>query len=161
MEALTPPLSQLPSVGRFPAKRLVIVLAEGIRIVLASVLLFGGLAKLRAPYQFLASVYGYEVTGPFLSLVIATVLPWLEVVVAVCLWAKILYRGALAMSILLTAIFSLAVGVALYRQLDISCGCFMADDKISYFTFIRSLALLMASVLGLTLAMRRSTEQAV
>jgi uncharacterized membrane protein YphA (DoxX/SURF4 family) len=135
-------------------RRLAIVSAELIRVMLASILLFSGLAKLRAPYEFLASVYGYQLTGPLTSLIIATVLPWLEVLVAICLWAKILYRGALAVAMMLTTLFALAVGIALYRQLDISCGCFIADDKISYFTFLRSIFLVAASMIGLYLAQR-------
>ena len=120
-------------------------------------LLFSGLAKLRAPYEFLASVYGYELTGPLLSLVIATVLPWLEVLVAVCLWGKFLYRGALATAIGLGGLFCTVVGIALYRQLDISCGCFIAEDKIGYATLLRSLSLLAAASVGLALANRRSS----
>jgi len=149
----------MATLKRSSPARLAIVLAEIIRVLLGSVLLFSGLAKLHAPYEFLASVYGYELTGPLLSLVIATVLPWLEVLVAICLWARILYRGALMVAALLTTLFSLVVGVALYRQLDISCGCFMAADKISYFTLLRSISLLAASIVGLVLAMQSARKQ--
>ena len=132
----------------------VVVISEFIRLTLASVLLCSGLAKLRAPYEFLGSIYGYELTGPLLSLVIATVLPWLEVIVAICLWGKLLYRGALIVAVMLTFMFSSVLGIALYRQLDISCGCFMASDKISYMSLARSVALLVAAIVGLWLAIR-------
>jgi hypothetical protein len=128
--------------------------SECIRIPLASVLLLSGLAKLRAPYELLTSIYGYQLTGPLLSLVIAAVLPWLELFVALCLWTKVFYRGALFTSSIMIAMFSMALALALYRQLDISCGCFMAADKISYLSLLRSLAMFIASVVGLRLATR-------
>jgi hypothetical protein len=159
MEALTGAAQgQLTTdVSRRP--RFSLVLGEVIRIMLASVLLFSGLAKLRAPYEFLASVYGYELTGPLWSLVIATVLPWLEVMTAICLWSKLLYRGALAMAAVLSAVFSAVVGMALYRQLDISCGCFIAQDKIGYSTFLRSAFLLASATTGLILESRQRPSQ--
>ncbi len=130
---------------------------EIIRIVLASILLFSGLVKLRDPFQFLNDVYGYELTGPLLSVVVATVLPWLEITTSICLWGKVCYRGALAVSVALTTLFTLVIALALYRQLDISCGCFMAQDKIGYVTLLRSLALLAAAILGFSLS-RNSTS---
>jgi hypothetical protein len=142
------------SLGIRGQRRARVLAGEIIRITLASVLMFSGLTKLRAPYEFLASVYGYEMTGPLVSLVIATVLPWLELLTALCLWGKCLYRGALATAILLTAVFCTVIGIAMYRQLDISCGCFLAGDKISYLTLIRSAVLFAASIIGLVLAIR-------
>jgi hypothetical protein len=158
MEALASPPSSIISTLR-PARFRATLLGECIRISLASVLLFSGLAKIRAPYELLASIYGYQLTGPLLSLAIATVLPWLELFVALCLWTKLLYRGALFTTSILMAIFSAALALALYRQLDISCGCFIAADKISYFSLLRSLALFIASVVGLRLALRSPTAR--
>jgi hypothetical protein len=131
-----------------------VVVGELIRMSLAALFLFSGLSKLRAPYEFLASVYGYQMTGPLVSLMIAAVLPWLEVVVAVCLWGKICYRGALVVVVMLGGVFSTAVAVALARQLDISCGCFIAADKIGYATLLRSVLVLVAAIIGVALARR-------
>jgi hypothetical protein len=153
MEALATRSSSIIA-NQQPRRIRATVVSEVIRIPLASVLLFSGLAKLRAPYELLTSIYGYELTGPLLSLVIAAVLPWLQLFVALCLWTKLLYRGALFTASILMAIFSMALALALYRQLDISCGCFMAADKISYLSLLRSLALLIASIVGLRLASR-------
>lgn len=130
------------------------ILRECIRLLLGSVLLFSGLSKMRAPYEFLADVYGYQLTGPFLSLLIAAALPWLEVLVAICLWAKILFRGAMIVAVVLLAVFSTVLAIAIYRQLDISCGCFMAQDKISYLSLIRSVCLFIAAIVGSVLAIQ-------
>ena len=158
MEALAEQSPEPLAVGRHSRVSVTTVLGEIIRILLASVLLYSGLSKLRAPYEFLSSVYAYELTGPLTSLAIAAVLPWLEVLTAICLWGKILYRGALATSLGLCTLFSAAVGLAIYRQLDISCGCFSDAEKISYSTLIRSISLLLASAIAMLLA-KRSTHQ--
>jgi hypothetical protein len=158
MEALGVQRQMVASESPRRLERCAFVCGEIIRLVLASALLFTGLSKLRAPYEFLISVYGYELTGPLTSLIVATVVPWLEVVTAICLWGKLCYRGALAMTILLMAVFTTVVAIALYRQLDISCGCFISSDKIGYSTFIRSTTLLSISIIGLILASRNATQ---
>jgi uncharacterized membrane protein YphA (DoxX/SURF4 family) len=161
METIAIPGSSAIRIWR-PARGVIgLVVVEIIRVVIASVFLFAGLSKLRAPYDFLAAVYGYQLTGPFLSLVIAAVLPWLEVLVAICLWADVFRRGAMVVTMFLSTLFSIALACALYRQLDISCGCFSAEDKIGYFSLIRSLSLLAASAIGLmlmTAECKRSTS---
>jgi hypothetical protein len=152
MDALA---SQAQSDGGSSGGRISVVAAELIRMSLAALLLFSGLSKLRAPYEFLTSVYGYQMTGPFSSLMIATVLPWLEVVAAICLWGKICYRGALVTVAILGGVFSAAVAIAIGRQLDISCGCFIAADKIGYVTLLRSVSVLVAAIVGVVLATRK------
>jgi hypothetical protein len=153
MESLV--LSSAPSQASLSAPpRSAFILSECIRLLLGSIFLFSGLAKMRAPYEFLAAIYEYQLTGPFLSLLIAIVLPWLEVLVAICLWAKILYRGAMITSAMLLATFSMVLAITIYRQLDISCGCFMAQDKISYFSLLRSVFLLGTAIAGSFLTMR-------
>jgi uncharacterized membrane protein YphA (DoxX/SURF4 family) len=153
MEALA--ISSIQPKGSLrPPPRTASILSECIRLLLGSVLLFSGLAKMRAPYEFLADVYSYQLTGPFLSLLIAAALPWLEVLVAICLWTKILFRGAMIVAAVLLAVFSTVLAIAVYRQLDISCGCFMAQDKISYLSLIRSVCLFIAAIVGSILAIQ-------
>ena len=137
-----------------PPRGSAFISSECIRLLLGSIFLFSGLSKMRAPYEFLATIYEYQLTGPFLSLLIAIVLPWLEVLVAICLWSKILYRGAMITSAALLTTFSIVLAIAIYRQLDISCGCFMAQDKISYLSLLRSVFLLLAAIAGSVLALR-------
>ena len=73
-------------------------------------------------------------------------LPWLELLVGICLIGGILVGGALLASITMAAMFVFALSSALYRGLEISCGCFGASgDLIGCSTVIRACLILLFS----------------
>ncbi len=117
------------------------------RVTLGCMFLWSALPKIRQPYDFLSSVYSYELIGPKLGLLVAMMLPWLELLVGVCLVGGIFVSGALLASAGMAAMFAFVLGSALYRGLDISCGCFSTStDKVSYITLIRAVVILLASL---------------
>jgi hypothetical protein len=89
------------------------------------------LSKLQQPYDFLASVYGYGLVGRTPGLWIARGLPWLELVVGICLMAGVLDRGGMAIGSLLLAVFTIAKLYAVSRGVKIPCGCFLRDASSS------------------------------
>ncbi len=117
-----------------------------VRIGLGCMFLYSSLPKIRQPYDFLSSVYKYELVGPKLGLLIAMVLPWVELFVGVCLLGSIFVGGALLVSVALGAIFTFVVGSAMYRGLEISCGCFSAAGSIGYAALIRACAITLAGI---------------
>jgi len=117
-----------------------------VRIVLGCLFLYSAVAKIRQPYDFLSSVYEYELVGPKLGMFVAIMLPWLELLVGICLVGGIFVGGALLASMAMAAMFTYVLVSALYRGLDISCGCFGGDKAvISYFTLLRAVAILVFS----------------
>jgi uncharacterized membrane protein YphA (DoxX/SURF4 family) len=119
-----------------------------IRLALGCLFLWSSLAKIRQPYDFLSSVYNYELVGPKLGMLTAMVLPWLELLVGLCLVGGIFVSGALLASAGMAAMFTFAVASALYRSLEISCGCFApsSTEIIGYSTLIRTLVILLLSI---------------
>lgn len=119
-----------------------------IRVGLGCLFLWGSLPKIRQPYDFLSDVYNYELVGPKLGLMVAMTLPWLELLVGICLIGGIFLGGALLVSVAMGAMFTFVIASALYRGLDISCGCFSTSSAgtISYFTLIRVCVILIFSI---------------
>jgi hypothetical protein len=104
------------------------------------------LPKIRQPYDFLSNIYGYELLGPKMGVLVAMTLPWLELFVGVCLVGGVLVGGALLISCGMGAMFTCVLASALVRSLEISCGCFSsAADKISYVTLIRAIVIMLLS----------------
>ena len=134
-----------PTAQRIVSRSLVVV-----RIALGCMFLWSSLPKIRQPYDFLSSVYSYELVGPKLGMLVAMTLPWLELLVGICLIGGVFVSGALLASAGLGAMFAFVVGSALHRGLDISCGCFSASsgDQISYMTLIRAIFILVLSGLS-------------
>jgi hypothetical protein len=118
-----------------------------VRLVLGSLFLYSALPKTRQPYDFLSSVYSYELVGPTLGLLVAMTLPWMELLVGICLVGGVFVGGALLSSAGLAAMFTFVLTYALYHGLDISCGCFSASggDQISYLTLLRAVVILLVS----------------
>lgn len=127
-------------------QRLLAGFALVVRIGLGCMFLYSSLPKIRQPYDFLSSVYSYEMVGPKLGLLIAMVLPWAELMVGVCLLGGIFVGGALLVSIAMGGMFTFVIGSAMYRGLEISCGCFSASGAIGYSTLIRACAIMLVSI---------------
>ena len=129
-------------------QRILYVFTLVVRIALGCLFLWSSLPKIRQPYDFLSSVYNYELVGPKLGMLIAMTLPWLELLVGICLVGGIFVSGTLLASIGMAAMFAFVLASALYRGLEISCGCFGVSDAeiISYSTLIRACLILLFSL---------------
>jgi uncharacterized membrane protein YphA (DoxX/SURF4 family) len=95
-----------------------------LRWLIGLVLIWAAVGKLAHPLVFFASLLTYNLPLPESALrAVATILPWTELICGLLLLAGRLRPGALALSTALFVAFSLATGQALFRGLDISCGC--------------------------------------
>ena len=84
--------------------------------------------------RFTRDVANYQLVKPPWDAVAAYTVPWLELIAGVCLMLGILRRGAILTFAGLVVVFSISVGWAWYRGLDISCGCHGGDTPIQYWT---------------------------
>ena len=113
------------------------------RILLGAIFIYAGVSKILNPDQFAQAVMNYRIV-PLVSVnLFAIVLPWLELVSGILLLVGLFSGGSIVMITLLMALFLGAIGSALLRGLDISCGCFSPDGvyKITILYFIRDLVL--------------------
>ena len=118
-----------------------------VRIAIGCMFIYSSLPKIRQPYDFLASVYGYELVGPKAGMFVAMTLPFLELIVGVCLIGGIFISGALLASIGMAVMFTYVLGSALYHGVEITCGCFGAGatEIIGYKTLVRAVIILTMS----------------
>lgn len=94
------------------------------RLIVGGIFVWSGAAHLSNPYYFLSTVYQYELTSAPVGAVIASFLPFLELVLAVCLLGSLCSRPAWLVTSLLLLCFVGVQASALVRGLQISCGCF-------------------------------------
>lgn len=82
--------------------------------------------------RFTQDIANYQlVTAPW-DAVAAYTVPWLELIAGICLMLGILRRGAILTLAGLVGVFSVSVGWAWHKGLDISCGCHGGDAPIQY-----------------------------
>ncbi len=99
-----------------------------LRILIGSIFIASSVGKLLAPYQnFLYMVQAYELLPSWAEVLVAQVLPWMEIMIGVFLVAGLWTSWALRGAVLLFGIFVVVLGQALLRGLPLeSCGCFGA-----------------------------------
>ncbi|MBS0203103.1 MAG: hypothetical protein JSS49_09415 [Planctomycetes bacterium] len=93
-------------------------------LIVGGIFVWSGSAHLSNPYYFLSTIYQYELTSAPVGAFIASYVPFLELVLAVCLLSGILKRPTWILTTLLLMSFVAVQGSALARGLKISCGCF-------------------------------------
>jgi uncharacterized membrane protein YphA (DoxX/SURF4 family) len=97
------------------------------RLLLGAVFIYASIHKIIDPKGFALAVYNYQILHDELINLAALTLPWLELLVGLCLVAGIWLPGSTAISSGLFALFVFALSYNQMRGLDISCGCFSTD----------------------------------
>jgi len=104
------------------------VLLLSTRILVSVTFLLAGALKWRDADSTLITIYQYQILSWEASGVLATVLPLLEITAGIGLWIPRLRLGASTLSVLLYLLFIGALGSAIARDLDVTCGCFGTSD---------------------------------
>ena len=109
-----------PTARPWPAQLFLLALRWG----LAGVFIAAAVPKIAAPDLFASDIFNYQMLPPWGVNALAVGLPWLELVVGVCLGLGIWTRASALIIGALMVVFMIALASAASRGLDISCGCF-------------------------------------
>jgi uncharacterized membrane protein YphA (DoxX/SURF4 family) len=128
------------------------------RLVLASVFISAALPKLKDPVAFAAAIDAYRTISGSWAMAAATVLPWLELIIAVGLLTPWLRRASAWIMALLLGLFIALHLSAWARGLNIDCGCFgeSGSSPDYHWLILRNLALLLATIFILRIAQRNN-----
>ena len=97
------------------------------RWLVGVVFLYASLDKLAHPAAFAQTIANYRLVPMPLLHGFAWLLPLVEATVGAALILGWQRRGAGLLAALMTTMFIVAIGTALARDLDISCGCFHTE----------------------------------
>jgi uncharacterized membrane protein YphA (DoxX/SURF4 family) len=100
--------------------------------------------KIADPASFATSIGNYRLLPQWSLEVIATILPWLELLCGLSLLAGLFVRGSALLLTGMLFIFTVAIVTALLRGLDITCGCFTQDpsaEKIGWMKVAENVSL--------------------
>jgi len=99
-----------------------------LRTLVSGLFIVAGLLKLRDADLTLIAVYQYQLMSWESAGVLAATLPWIEIAGGVGIWISKVRLGGATLCLGLTALFIVALGSAVARDLDVSCGCFGTSD---------------------------------
>lgn len=97
---------------------------QAIGYLLGLVLLMAGILHAENPWGFWRDLRGYQLLPFELAIVVATLLPLLQITLGVTLVFGFWSRASFGLTIVMLAIFLTAEAAAVVRELDIPCGCF-------------------------------------
>lgn len=116
----------LQAIGRAIKHPLTLTL---LRVALGVVFVAASLDKLRSPSAFAQNIANYRLL-PYQAIdVVAIVLPWLELLAGILLALGFWIRANATIVNALLLVFIVAISQAIWRGLDISCGCFNTDPS--------------------------------
>lgn len=117
------------------------------RVVLGAVLIYASWDKIINVAQFARDIENYNVPTLRLENLMAIILPWLELVVGICLVSGIMIDGAALLSFGMMALFIVMISQAILRGIDIECGCGMkAGEMVGFPKLIEDCCYLVLSI---------------
>jgi len=133
-----------------------------LRLALAGIFLYACADKILHPQDFASIVKSYHVLPDPLVYLTALWLPWLELVLGVCLFTGFMRDGALTLATGLLAAFWITLVVDYFRGINVACGCFSSspEESAPMIWYMGRDALLLALALFTVEARRRAGEAA-
>ena len=105
------------------------LLLLGIRVFLGGVFVYASADKILHPAAFAEAVYDYKILPDQLINLTAIMLPWLELLLGVCLVFGVWLPGSLILGNLLLITFFGALLFNVARGIDIHWGCFSTSTQ--------------------------------
>lgn len=122
-----------------------------LRLGLAAVFIVAAVPKIAAPDQFALSIFSYQMLPDWGVNALAVFLPWLELLIGVCLACGLWSRASAVIMAGLMIVFMVALASAAARGLSISCGCFEVGETTEKSSLVwaalRDIAFLFAAVI--------------
>jgi len=117
------------------------------RIVLGGVFVFAAVGKIINPVAFADAIDNYRILPYIFIPFLAIVLPWAEAICGVLLLLGRRLAGSSFIVVALNLVFIVAISSAIFRGLDIDCGCFSVGvAKAGYARLIEDLVLLAMAI---------------
>ncbi len=128
---------------------------------LGGVFLYAAWSKVFDPRPLVTIIWGYRILPAGPINLMAIYMPWLELLVGLCLVAGVLRRGAALWATALLVIFEVALGINALRGVNVACGCFSANAEETHNAWLlvlRDLPMLAAALVLLLFPPDRRRE---
>jgi len=93
------------------------------RILIGGILIYSSLEKFIDPSGFASAINNYHIIPFGLENSLAIILPWIELIVGICLILGVFIDGAAFLVIIIMVIFISAITYAILSGYNIECGC--------------------------------------
>ena len=105
------------------------------RLILGYVFIYASIDKIQNPAEFSDTIDNFHISPISINNLLALFIPWIELVIGICLITGIFISGASIISIGLFLLFIFVLSQAVIRGIDTNCGCFKVTEEIQKLDF--------------------------
>ena len=107
-----------------------------LRLIVGGLFIWAAVTKIAEPLSFAQDVKNYRLVGQTISFFTAIILPWIELIAALCLITGVFPRSSALLISGLLVFFILLVAITIIRGIDVDCGCFGTFSRKADFKLI-------------------------
>ena len=100
------------------------------RLQIGGIFIYASIEKIVNPGEFARAIDNYRIIPFGLENNIAIILPWLELVIGICLILGVFIDGASFLVIFIMMVFIIAISYAILRGYNIECGCGLTPGEL-------------------------------
>ena len=97
------------------------------RVILGIIFIYASYDKILDPAGFSKNIHNFHVTPITIENLAALIIPWLELIIGVFLIIGLFLEGTTSIIIALLVFFIIILSQAVFRGIDIHCGCFKTE----------------------------------
>jgi len=97
------------------------------RVILGIIFIYASYDKILDPVGFSKNIHNFHFTPIAIENIIALVLPWLELIIGIFLIFGLFLDGTINITISLLIFFIIILSQAVFRGIDVHCGCFKTE----------------------------------
>jgi uncharacterized membrane protein YphA (DoxX/SURF4 family) len=117
------------------------------RIALALIFIFFAISKIADPLKFASEISNYRILPDYLINIMAITLPWVELATGFILLTGVRIKASALLCAAMMLMFIGAVGIAMMKGLNISCGCSGShSSQVGWKKILENTALLILSI---------------
>jgi len=103
------------------------------RVILGLIFIYASYDKILDPAGFSNNIHNFHITPIAVENLAALIIPWLELIIGVFLIFGLFLEGTTSITIVLLVFFIAILSQAVFRGIDVHCGCFksVADAGVT------------------------------
>jgi uncharacterized membrane protein YphA (DoxX/SURF4 family) len=120
-----------------------------LRLMLGGVFIYASLDKIANPEAFAKAINNYRIMPDWSLNLMAIYMPWVEMITGILIIFGKFIKGSVVIISFMLVVFLIAITSALFRGLDISCGCFSTagGQRIGLLKLIEDTGYLVACII--------------
>ena len=97
------------------------------RVILGIIFIYASYDKILDPAGFSKNIHNFHVTPLAVENLAALIIPWMELIIGVFLIFGVFLEGSISITIGLYIFFIIILSQAVFRGIDVHCGCFKTE----------------------------------